>query len=179
LTDIGQQLWPFTSAGEYGRFFNGPNNCDLDNPLVILELQQLSGRVHLQRVVLLQIMYQVQQAMDNLPRDMPKILLIDEAFSLLASNETSKFIVAWYRQLRKFGATAMVCTQSINDFYDSNGSEAIIENSAHMWLLSQKSDSLAILEQNNRLPISESAMRLLKTVHTVPGEYSEVSGGWW
>jgi len=174
LTDIGQQLWPFTSAGEYGRFFNGPNNCDLNNPLVILELQQLSGRVHLQRVVLLQLMYQIQQAMDNLPRDMPKILLIDEAFSLLASNETSKFIVAWYRQLRKFGATAMVCTQSINDFYDSNGSEAIIENSAHMWLLSQKSDSLAILKQNNRLPISESAMQLLETVHTVPGEYSEI-----
>lgn len=174
LRDIGHQLWPFTTAGEYGRFFNGPNNCDLDNQLVILELQQLTGRQHLQRVVLLQIMYQVQQAMDALPRDMPKILLIDEAFSLLASNETSKFIVAWYRQLRKFGASAMVCTQSINDFYDSNGSQAILENSAHMWLLAQKGDSISMLEKENRLPIPESAMKLLKSVHTVPGEYSEV-----
>lgn len=174
LTDIGQQLWPFTSEGEYGRFFNGPNNCDLNNQLVILELQQLTGRVHLQRVVLLQLMYQIQQAMDSLPREMPKILLIDEAFSLLASNETAKFIISWYRQLRKFGATAMVCTQSINDFYDSNGSEAILENSAHKWLLSQKSDSLALLKQKDRLPISEGALRLLETVHTVQGEYSEI-----
>lgn len=174
LTDIGQQLWPFTSAGEYGRFFNGPNTCNLDNRLVILELQQLTGRVHLQRVVLLQLMYQIQQAMDSLPRQMPKVLLIDEAFSLLASNETAKFIIAWYRQLRKFGATAMVCTQSINDFYDSNGSEAILENSAHMWLLSQTAESLAILKKEDRLPIAESAMRLLESVHTVPGEYSEI-----
>jgi conjugal transfer ATP-binding protein TraC len=174
LRDIGSQLWPFTSEGEYGRFFNGPNTCDLNNQLVILELQQLAGREHLQRVVLLQIMYQIQQAMDSLPVQMPKVLLIDEAFALLNSNETSKFIVAWYRQLRKFGATAMICTQSINDFYDSTGSKAILENSAHMWLLSQKSDSLAILKKENRLPISESAMRLLETVHTQPGEYSEI-----
>lgn len=174
LTDIGNQLWPFSSAGEYGRFFNGPNTCDLDNNLVVLELQQLTGREHLQRVVLLQIMYQVQQAMDSLPRNLPKILLIDEAFSLLATNETAKFIISWYRQLRKFGATAMVCTQSINDFYNSAGAEAIIENSAHMWLLSQKSDSLAMLREKNRLPISEAEMRLLETVHTVPDQYSEI-----
>jgi len=174
LIDIGEQLWPFTSPGEYGRFFNGKNTCDLNNQLVILELQQLTGREHLQRVVLLQIMYQIQQAMDSLPLEMPKVLLIDEAFSLLNSNETAKFIVAWYRQLRKFGATAMVCTQSINDFYDSSGSKAILENSAHMWLLSQKSDSIAIIKKENRLPIPDSAMRLLETVHTQPGEYSEI-----
>lgn len=174
LVDIGHQLYPWTSAGEYGRFFNGPNTCDLQNQLVVLELQQLTGRPHLQRLVLLQLMYQIQQAMDSLPRDMPKILLIDEAFSLLASNETQKFIVSWYRQLRKFGATAMICTQSINDFFDSNGSEAILENSAHMWLLAQKAESIGLVQKNNRLPMSEGAFRLLESVHTVPGEYSEI-----
>lgn len=174
LTDVGHQLWPFTSDGEYGRFFNGPNTCNLENPLVILELQQLSGREHLQRVVLLQIMYQVQQAMDSLPRDLPKILLIDEAFALLNKNETSKFIVAWYRQLRKFGATAMVCTQSINDFYESTASIAIMENSANMWLLAQERESIAMVKREGRLTLPEGAWQLLESVHTVPGEYSEV-----
>lgn len=168
------QLYPWTTKGEYGRFFNGPNNCDLNNALVVLELQQLTGRPHLQRLVLLQLMYQIQQAMDSLPRDLPKILLIDEAFSLLASNETQKFIISWYRQLRKFGATAMICTQSINDFFDSNGSEAILENSAHMWLLAQKAESIALVRKENRLPLSEGAFDLLESVHTVPGEYSEI-----
>lgn len=174
LVDVGHQLFPWTSKGEYGRFFNGPNTCDLQNDLVVLELQQLTGRPHLQRLVLLQLMYQIQQAMDSLPRDMPKFLLIDEAFSLLASNETATFIISWYRQLRKFGATAAVCTQSINDFFDSNGSEAILENSAHMWLLAQKAESIGIVKKEGRLPVSEGVFRLLETVHTVPGEYSEI-----
>jgi conjugal transfer ATP-binding protein TraC len=161
MVDIGHQLFPWTSKGEYGRFFNGPNNCDLNNQLVVLELQQLTGRPHLQRLVLLQLMYQIQQQMDSLPRNMPKILLIDEAFSLLASNETQKFIISWYRQLRKFGATAMICTQSINDFFDSNGSEAILENSAHMWLLAQKAESIGIVKKEGRLPLSDGVFKLL------------------
>lgn len=174
LVDIGHQLFPWTSKGEYGRFFNGRNNCDLNNQLVVLELQQLTGRPHLQRLVLLQLMYQIQQSMDALPREMPKILLIDEAFALLASNETQKFIISWYRQLRKFGASAMVCTQSVNDFFDSNGSEAILENSAHMWLLAQKAESIGIVKKEGRLPLSEGVFKLLESVHTVPGEYSEI-----
>ena len=174
LIDIGHQLYPWTTKGEYGRFFNGPNNCDLNNQLVVLELQQLTGRPHLQRLVLLQLMYQIQQQMDALPREMPKILLIDEAFSLLASNETQRFIISWYRQLRKFGASAMICTQSINDFFDSNGSEAILENSAHMWLLAQTPESIGIVKNEGRLPVSEGVFRLLESVHTVPGEYSEI-----
>ena len=140
----------------------------------MLELQQLTGRPHLQRLVLLQLMYQIQQQMDALPREMPKILLIDEAFSLLASNETQRFIISWYRQLRKFGASAMICTQSINDFFDSNGSEAILENSAHMWLLAQTPESIGIVKNEGRLPVSEGVFRLLESVHTVPGEYSEI-----
>jgi hypothetical protein len=52
VRDLGRQLYPFTTAGEYGRFFNGPNTVDLDRPFVVLELEELKGRKHLQQVVL-------------------------------------------------------------------------------------------------------------------------------
>ena len=29
LTDVGEQLFPFTTQGEYGRFFNGQNNISI------------------------------------------------------------------------------------------------------------------------------------------------------
>lgn len=174
IKDVGHQLFAFTSKGQYGRFFNGESNVDLNNRLVVLELQQLSGREHLQRLVLLQIMYAIQQSMDSLPRDMPKIILIDEAWQLLSSGETKTFIVGWYRQLRKFGATAAICTQSINDFYASSGSEAIVENSAHKLLLGQKKESIAMVKQTGRLPMSDGEYALLESVHTVKGEYSEI-----
>lgn len=174
LVDLGHQLFPWTTKGDYGRFFNGENNVNLDNALVVLELQQLSGRTHLQRLVLLMVMYQIQQAMDALPVQMPKVLLIDEAFALLASNETKNFIITWYRQLRKFGASAIVATQSVNDFFADEGSAAILENSEHMWLLGQKAESIAMVKKEQRMPLPESAFKLLESVHTVPGEYSEI-----
>jgi conjugal transfer ATP-binding protein TraC len=174
LEDVGKQLFPFTSAGQYGRYFNGKSNVNMDNRMVVLELQQLSGRQHLQRVVLLQLMYQIQQSMDTLPLAMPKFLLIDEAFNLIAQGETKDFIISWYRQLRKFGASAGICTQSINDFYQNEGSAAIIENSAHKLLLAQERDSIAIAKSKNRLSLSEGEFALLETVHTVPGEFSEI-----
>ncbi|WP_372364200.1 type IV secretion system protein TraC (plasmid) [Xanthomonas sp. NCPPB 3583] len=174
LNDIGHQLFSFTSAGEFGRYFNGVNNLRMDARMVVLELQQLSGRMHLQRVVLLQLLNQIQQAMDGLPRDMPKLLLVDEAFALLASNETQKFIETFYRQIRKFGGSAGICTQSVNDLYVNAGAIAMVENSAHMLLLGQKKESIAQVKKESRLELGEVGFRLLATVHTVPGDYSEI-----
>lgn len=172
--DVGAQMFAFTSKGVYGRWFNGRNNVDMDNRMVVLELQQLTGRKDLQRVVLLQVMYQVQRAMDTLPREMKKLLLIDEAFSLLASNETKEFIVTFYRQLRKFGASCVVCTQSVMDFASSEGASAIVENSAHMLLLQQKAESISMVKKTGAMPMTDVGYKLLESVHTTPGEYSEI-----
>ena len=174
LCDVGHQLFSFTSKGEFGRYFNGHNNLRMDARMVVLELQQLSGRLHLQRVVLLQLLNQIQAAMDSLPRDMPKLLLVDEAFALLASNETQKFIETFYRQIRKFGGSAGICTQSVNDLYVNAGAVAMVENSAHMLLLGQKKESIAQVRKENRLELGEAGFRILSTVHTVPGDYSEI-----
>lgn len=174
ISNLGRQLFPFTTKGQFGSYFNGPNTIDMDNRLVCLELQQLGGRPHLQRVVLLQLMYQIQQGMDESPRDIAKLLLIDEAWSLLASKETQEFIISWYRQLRKFGACAAVCTQSVNDFYLDEGSMAIVENSAHMLLLGQKAESIAKVKKEGRLSMSEWDFKMLASVHTMQGEYSEI-----
>lgn len=172
--DIGAQMYAFTSKGAYGRWFNGPNNCNMDNGFVVLELQQLEGRKDLMRTVLLQLMYQVQRAMQTLPREMKKMLLIDEAFSLLASDETKDFIVTFYRQLRKFNGSCCIATQSVNDVTESEGAAAILENSAHTLLLGQKPESIALVKKHGGMPLSDAAFKLLESVHTVSGEYSEI-----
>jgi conjugal transfer ATP-binding protein TraC len=43
-----------------------------------------------------------------------------------------------------------------------------------MWLLAQKAESIAMVKKESRMPMSEGAYRLLESVHTVPGEYSEI-----
>lgn len=175
LTDIGKQLYSYTSQGEYGKYFNRESTVDMSNKFVVLELQQLSSRQTLQRLVLLQLMYLIQQGMHRAPRNQKKLVLIDEAFSLLAGKETGGFIEGWYRQLRKFGGAACVCTQSVLDLYVSDSARAIVENSAHKWLLAQKQESVEQARKEGKLHLGgEAAFRLLQSVHTVQGEYSEI-----
>lgn len=174
IRDVGNQLYSFTSKGEYGKYFYGKNNANLENPFTVLELEELKGRKHLQQVVLLQLISQIQQEMYLGERSRPKLLIIDEAWSLLTNGAVGKFIEDSYRRVRKYGGSAIVVTQSVNDLYNSAGGQAIAENSANMYLLRQKSEVIDSLKTQKKLPLSDSGYDLVKSVHTNPGQYSEI-----
>lgn len=174
LVDIGEQLFPFRRAGEYGRYFRGRNNFDAESPFIVCELEELKGRPHLQRVVLLQLIYQINQRMFLGRREQRKLLVIDEAWDLLASDQTRDFITTSYRRCRKVNGATITVTQSVSDYYANAGAQAIVENSANFYLLSQRAESIAAAEREGRLPIGAGGIALLKTLTTVPGEYSEI-----
>ena len=174
LKDVGEQLFPFTTRGEYGRYFNGRNNARFANDFTVLELEELKGRKHLQQVVLLQLIYQIQQEMYLGERNRPKIVIIDEAWDLLTEGDVAKFMEHGYRRFRKYGGAAVTITQSVNDLYRNAAGRAIVENSANMYLLGQKAEVIEGMKQDRRLPLSDGGYELLKTVHTLPGAYSEI-----
>ncbi|HGM7876875.1 TPA: type IV secretion system protein TraC [Pseudomonas aeruginosa] len=174
IQDIGEQLYAFTSKGTYGKYFNGKNNVDFKNPFTVLELEELKGRKHLQQVVLLQLIYQIQQNMYLGQRDRRKIVIIDEAWSLLTEGDVSKFIEHGYRRFRKYGGAAITITQSVNDLYANPTGRAIAENSANTFLLGQKADAINMIKKEGRLSLSDGGFNLLRSVHTVRGQYSEI-----
>jgi conjugal transfer ATP-binding protein TraC len=174
VVDMGHQLFAFTSVGEYGRFFNGENNVSFNNNFTCLELEELKGRSHLQQVVLLILIYQIQQAMYLGNRDQRKLLIIDEAWDLLAKGNIARFIETGYRRFRKYNGAAITITQSLNDLYGSPSGVAIAENSANLYLLYQKPETIESIKRQNRLMIGEGGYAYLKTVHTVTGAYSEI-----
>ncbi|MCD2450515.1 type IV secretion system protein TraC [Methylicorpusculum oleiharenae] len=174
LKDVGEQLFPFTTQGEYGRYFNGKNNAKFASDFTVLELEELKGRKHLQQVVLLQLIYQIQQEMYLGERNRPKIVIIDEAWDLLTEGDVAKFMEHGYRRFRKYGGAAVTITQSVNDLYRNAAGRAIVENSANMYLLGQKAEVIEGMKQDRRLPLSDGGYELLKTVHTLPGAYSEI-----
>ncbi|MEA3410361.1 MAG: type IV secretion system protein TraC [Pseudomonadota bacterium] len=182
INDIGEQLYAFTSRGEYGRYFNGPNNVAFRNRFTVLELEELKGRKHLQQVVLLQLIYQIQQDTYLGDRSQKKVVLIDEAWELIAQragpgsdgSEVARFMETAARRYRKYGASQVVVTQSVLDLYQTSTGRAIAENSANMYLLGQKVDAINTLRKDGLLPLNEGGYELLKTVHTIPGAYSEI-----
>ena len=174
VRDIGQQLYAFSVRGSYGSYFSGANTVSFGNDLTVLELEHLRNRRHLQKVVLLQLIYQIQQAMYLGDRSRLKLVFIDEAWDLLTDGDVGKFIEHGYRRFRKYNGAAVTITQSMGDLYASTVGRAVVENSANMFLLGQKAETISSLANSGRLPLSPFGVSLLRTVHTKVGRYSEI-----
>jgi conjugal transfer ATP-binding protein TraC len=174
IRDIGAQLFVFTSKGSYGKYFAHANNVKFKNQFTVLELDELQGRKHLRQVVLLQLIYQIQQEVFLGERDKKKIVFIDEAWDLLKEGEVSVFIEHAYRKFRKYGGSMIIATQSINDLYENAVGRAIAENSASMHLLGQTEETVESVRRSGRLTLSEGGFNMLRSVHTVAGVYSEI-----
>lgn len=174
LKDVGTQLYPFTSKGSYGKYFASDNNVSFQNQFTVLELDELQGRKHLRQVVLLQLIYQIQQEVFLGERNRKKVVIVDEAWDLLKEGEVSVFMEHAYRKFRKYGGSVVIATQSINDLYENQVGRAIAENSASMYLLGQTEETVESVKRSGRLALSDAGFNILKTVHTVQGIYSEI-----
>lgn len=65
-------------------------------------------------------------------------------------------------------------TQSLYDLTNHSVGRAILENAQNLLLLAQSPDTIDKLEGDRTLALDGWAFRLLKTVHTLPGRYSEI-----
>jgi conjugal transfer ATP-binding protein TraC len=174
VNDLGTQLYPFTRAGEYGRWVDRPSTVDFNTSFTVCELEELKGRRNLMKFVLVQLMSVIHRAMYLRQDGRPKLMIIEEAFDLLVEGPEGAFIERGFRQLRKAGGAAVLVLQSVNDLYRSAVGEAIWENSAHKFILGQTPEAIDGLVKNGRLALAEGAAEVLKTVRTEPGVFSEV-----
>lgn len=174
VKDLGVQLYSFTSEGAYGRYFNGKNNVNFNSKFIVLELEGLKSRQHLQRVVLLQLIYQIQQAIYFGELDERKLVIIDEAWDLLKEGGgIDRFIESAYRRFRKYNAAPIVITQSFADLFNYQNGRAIADNSANKVMLHQTAESIKRLQAEGLLDLGDYEFGLLKSVQTLRGKYSE------
>jgi conjugal transfer ATP-binding protein TraC len=138
-----------------------------------MDLDELRSKKDLQEVVLLTLIYQIQQeiAKDRMQR---KIVVVDEAWDLLTGGNTTTFLENGYRRFRKYRGACISITQSVNDFYKHPSGRAILENSDFFFLLRQRAESIEALKESKRVMLSEGMYELLKSVHTDSGNYSEI-----
>jgi conjugal transfer ATP-binding protein TraC len=174
IRDLGVQLFPYTTEGAYGRFFDGPANINFESDFVVLELEELKSMKDLQSVVMLLIMYKIMQEMYQGDRKQRKMVVIDEAWDLMSGGQSGKFIEAGYRRCRKYNGSFITGTQSVADYWSSDTSKAAFDNADWMFLLRQKAESLEQLSQSGRLVMDDGTKSMLKSITTRHGAYSEV-----
>jgi len=167
-------LFPFTTQGNYGRFFNGQSTVNLDNPLVVVELEELKERKDLQGVIVQMFIINITNKVFLGDRKTPFTIVFDEAWDLLRGAQSGVFLETLARRLRRYYGSLVVGTQSVNDLFASPAAQAAFDNSDWMCLLSQKSESIEQLKKLGRITLTPLMESQLKSVRTKHGEYSEV-----
>lgn len=175
ILDLAKMLYPFTKNGVYGRYFEGEANIKFDKDFIVLELEELNAKKDLQSVVLLILLYAIQQEMYLTgDRSRKKLLLVDEAWDLMGAGSTGDFIKKGYRRCRKVNGCMITATQNIDDYFQNEAGSAIMANSDWVLLLRQKPEAIEQLSMSGRLSMNDTVKRLLSSVRTEHGLYSEV-----
>ena len=172
--DLALQLEQFTT-GQYRKWFTGPRTVSFTNPFVVVELEELKNDPVLQAVILQLVMFQITTEMYLSDRAVPKCLLVDEAWELIAGIRTGRFIESAFRRARKYNGVVGVATQDFRDYQRSEAAQAVISNAAWQLVLAQKSESLQHAVDHKLLMGSEHMIDLIGSVHTSKDkDYSEV-----
>ena len=141
--------------------------------LTVFELSDLSAREELRSVVLAAIMFLSAQAMRK-DRNTRKALLLDEAWQLLKGGSMADFVETYARTCRKYGSSLITATQSLNDYYKSEGSIAALENSDWFVILQQKPETIADFKKLNRFDMSDAVEAMMRSLKRNGTEYSDV-----
>jgi conjugal transfer ATP-binding protein TraC len=165
-------LKPFVGNGAYAGFFDGPGQIDFKRSFTVFELGDIAKRQEIASSLLMAIMYNAAAfcgAPENLAQK--KYLVIDEAWSLLQSPATAKFINEALRTYRKYNAAAVMVTQQVSDFTGPAGT-AIRANAPNRVFLRQTSETVIAMEK--LFELSPEVKAAIASLVTAKGRFSEM-----
>jgi conjugal transfer ATP-binding protein TraC len=182
IRDLAIMLDPYTRDGQYARFFEGQANIDFSNDFMVIENEELKRAPDLHAVVNMILLYQITQDM-YLSRargdHRKKLLMIDELMQQLGEIGAddpvkARVVEEAARRARKYGGSLVTATQGADDYYSSKQMETAFHFSDWVFLLRQKPESIDLLEANHRLVLDDAKKRLLNSLRTEPGVFSEM-----
>ena len=178
--ELGNMLFPFTANGQHGRFFSGKANLSLNADIVVIETDHLRSVPELLAVVVQIMIVHINQTMVKGSRDRPFLIMIDEAWKLLAGKRSGEFIEEAGRIARKYNGSITLATQQLTDYFRQEGaaSEKAFENSAHKIILKQNPESFKAMRANPKLASfvdEEWKLQLMQSIHSNPPHYSEAA----
>jgi conjugal transfer ATP-binding protein TraC len=179
IRDIAVQLHPW-SEGRYAPWLIGKSNVAFDNPMIVLELDELASEPELQTVVLNLVLTKISQEMYRSTQAevaqygemRPKLVVIDEAWDLLTRPNTAGFIEKTYRRARKYLGSIWLVTQSFKDCAKTSAARAALDNANWVIALMQNVSALQQAIQEKLIPVSEMTAQLIRDLQKTD-DYAE------
>lgn len=153
---------------------NEKTNVTLDNNIVAFDLLGIEKAKDLMNVVFLTINNIILTKVTDPTRlSQKKMIVFDEVWSLLKSEEGAIFIEELYRTMRKYNAMVLSITQDIADFADSSIARALLSNT-YQYIILRQTNTGNSSRIRQILDLNESEEELIKSITQIPGLYSEI-----
>jgi len=144
------------TEGTFAGLLNSPTTVQMKNQLVIFSVRDLEDELRPMAI------YTIVNYIWNVVRSERKkrILVIDEAWWLMQSEDSAKFIHALVKRCRKYYLGITTITQDVNDFLTSPYGQAIVTNSSMQLLLKQSPAAIDLIARTFLLTQSEKYLLL-------------------
>jgi conjugal transfer ATP-binding protein TraC len=137
---LAKRLEKFTT-GSFSGVFNKPTNLDLTGGLQVFCIRDLEDELRpiAMYIILNYIWAKVRSEMKK------RILVIDEAWSMMQHEDSAKFLYGLVKRARKYYLGVTTITQDVEDFVKSPHGKPIITNSSMQLLLKQAPAAIDVL----------------------------------
>lgn len=154
-SNLAMRLKKYTE-GTFSGFLNNPTNVKMDNQLICFSVRDLEDELRPLAI------YTIINYIWNIVRSEMKkrILVIDEAWWLMQSEDSAKFIFALCKRCRKYYLGVTTITQDVNDFLTSPYGQAIVTNSSLQLLLKQSPAAIDKIQDTFMLTEGEKYLLL-------------------
>lgn len=115
-------------------FLNRHTNIEFESDLVCFDISNMPKQVK-PTIMFLVLDYVYTKMKSDLDR---KILLIDEAWSLLSRAEEASYIFEIVKTCRKFNMGLLLINQEVEELFNTRAGKSVLANSAYTLLLRQK-----------------------------------------
>lgn len=148
------------SQGTFSSFFNQKTNVVMESNFVVFGIKDMEES--LRPIALFLIMRFVWNAVRSHIKK--RILVIDEAWWLMRSEDGASFLFGLIKRARKYYLGVTTITQDVEDFIGSPYGKAIITNSSLQLLLKQSPASADIVQKTFNLTDQEKMLLLEASV---------------
>lgn len=150
-TALAARVRRFVGGSLASGLFAGPTNVALDRRLVVFNIQQLEEELRPLAIHLIAgfVWNRVQT------QRQPRLLVIDEAWSLLRYPEGGAFVSGMARRARKYYLGLVTITQDVADFLRSDQGRAVLVNAAVKLLMKQDATTIDPVAEAFRLTSDE------------------------
>jgi type IV secretory pathway VirB4 component len=144
------------TEGTFAGLLNSPTTVQMNNQLVVFSVRDLEDELRPLAI------YTIINYIWNVVRSQRKkrMLVIDEAWWLMQSEDSAKFIFALVKRCRKYYLGITTITQDVNDFLSSPYGQAIVTNSSMQLLLKQSPAAIDLVARTFLLTQSEKYLLL-------------------